>query len=1241
MALVIVESPNKTQKIKKALGSGYTVMASLGHIFDLEKKNMGIDLEKWQPQYKVSDDKVDLVKKLKDAAKEHEEIYIATDPDIEGWSIAFNLKDIFPKSKTIYRVTLDELVDKEIKKAFKNPVPFDENIFRAQQTRRMTDRLTGFKISPILWAKGLKHTSAGRVQSPVLKWLVDKEREIKAFQKKEYWSLHAEIMKDLIMDLSMINSKKLGDLSKSDIDTITKDLNKSMVITSIESKVRTRSPVEPFTTASLQQDANNKFGWDSKRIMDVAQSLFAGGNISYHRCFPAGTKISTINGFLSIENIKIGQMVDTLNGPFKVIDIVKNINRQIYNLETEHGYRLDGSENEPLLVLQEDLSLIWKKLEDIKTGEYVSISNKKHFSEASNKTFNYMSKFDKEINIKNKLTCEICQRDDLNSLAPHLKKEHKLTGKEYLDLYKKTRLHTCLGTKISLPEKMTPKLAKLLGYLLSEGSFGKNKKTIIFYNNEQELLEDFKDTFNSVFGDNTKLYDNAQRFEKNSFYIWDFLNWLGLEPVNAPNKRVPWSILESSNDCIIAFLKAFWEGDGSYNTIFSASKNLIQELKLLLLKIGIPTTTFTRLGNSNNSYSIDNAPCYSISFHGKSLDTFLNSIGTPISLKKQAQVKKLLEKSESINRKEHLWHYKIPYTSNIMKNLIKKHMLSGGWIKNQKIRVKTNIGSYKNGYLYCSELFSDWGFNYNTKSKFSRLDFIKLVEPDLYTKINIISEKNIIFDKVISNRFEKSADTWDLTVENEHHYIANGFIAHNTDSVRISPEKIDDVRQRIENDFGKSYVSPDIRIYKNSDAAQDAHEAIRPTFEPIPTSITVDENRLLELITNRFYASQMSDAVFEQSKIEGEVTGQNKYQFIANGSILKFDGFLKVYGSSTKDNLLPKLTQGDTLTVKKFAPAQHFTKPPTRYSDASIVSEMERTNIGRPSTYASVLDTLEGHKYIIREGKYLKPTERGMMVSDYLSSFFKNFTNVEFTAKLEKEMDQIMAGKLTKDSVMDDFYKLLTSELDAAKHGNANDLFKTEHICPKCQGNMIKKISDLGVMLGCSNYPKCGQIMKFDKEGNIIKDEVETGSMCPECGEKIVKKKGKYGEYFVCLGYPACNWKGKVDQDGTVVTKKAIETLGIKCPNCKSGELVKRTGSYGSFAACNRYPTCKSSFNFDENGEIIFKDKTEKKSKVKTKSTGETCPKCKTGDIIVIEGKFGPFKGCTNYRNGCKYMGKI
>lgn len=737
MPLVIVESPNKCAKIEKILGPGYTVIASVGHIMDLSKKNMGIDTNTWTADYLVSQGKKDVVKNIKLQAKQHDEIYIATDADREGSGIAFHIKEHLPKrGKKIYRSIFKTITKKDVLGGIKNPIPFNEDLYDAQQARRMTDRLVGFRVSPVMWNKGLRGTSAGRVQSVALKFIADKEKLIQAFVPKEYWEISVVTSMSFDVDFFGLNGKPVTLKVQADADKITSAMDKGrkdLIVTEFSTKKRSRKPAPPFITSTMQQSASNSFGWSAKKTMSVAQALFSQGNITYHR----------------------------------------------------------------------------------------------------------------------------------------------------------------------------------------------------------------------------------------------------------------------------------------------------------------------------------------------------------------------------------------------------------------------------------------------------------------------------------------------------------------SDSTRVDPQKITDLRKKIEKDHGKKYLSASVVVYGPKSGSQDAHEAVIPTYDSSSSPNTPDEKKLLRLIASRFAASQMADAGFGQVALRLDYNhGKTTFNFKKNGSTLLFDGFLKEYGEIKADVILPKLTVGQNVAWSDIVSSQHFTKPPPRFSDASLIKLLEKEGVGRPSTYASILDTLLNRKYVERKDKSLTATETGIMVSDYLTDSFPSIVDAKFTSDMELSLDKIADGGVGLADVLEEFNIGLTDQIDSAMGANLPSAFIVETKCPKCKKDMRKKLSKFGPFLACTAWPECDGTAKLGEDENAPED-IKTGHACPKCQNILLKRKSKKGnEFYGCSSYPNCKFAASIGENGEVIVRAEAEDFGQKCPKCKTGDMKKKEGRYGPYVSCSGYPKCKTTFSLDKNGSIIKKSA---KGKAAAKGTGVTCPKCKENEVVERTSSNGKFFACSGY----------
>ena len=387
-------------------------------------------------------------------------------------------------------------------------------------------------------------------------------------------------------------------------------------------------------------------------------------------------------------------------------------------------------------------------------------------------------------------------------------------------------------------------------------------------------------------------------------------------------------------------------------------------------------------------------------------------------------------------------------------------------------------------------------------------------------------------------------------------YGPTGLITYmRTDSVRISEEARAEGNKYIEANFGKSYLPAKPRYYKTGANAQDGHEAIRPSIPSLTpdeakVSLTTEQYKLYNLIWKRFMASLMAACVQNTSKIEIRAS-QNTFSgyvvFTASGSSIKFDGFTKLYDLSddSLEDAIPMVSEGDKLKLKDVAANQHFTQPPARYTEASLIKTLEETGVGRPSTYASIISTITDREYVVREAKALKPTELGEVTTKVLSEHFPKIVNTKFTAGMENDLDKVEDGKLDYIKMLHGFYDDFESTLKKAKEDMQGQKItleedKTDIPCPNCGRLMVVKVSRYGKFLACPGYPECKSTMPFVKE---------TGAICPVCGGNVISKKAK-GKYvfYGCSNYPNCNF----------MTWDA--PTGENCPQCGSSLFKSRSG---------------------------------------------------------------------------------
>ena len=452
-----------------------------------------------------------------------------------------------------------------------------------------------------------------------------------------------------------------------------------------------------------------------------------------------------------------------------------------------------------------------------------------------------------------------------------------------------------------------------------------------------------------------------------------------------------------------------------------------------------------------------------------------------------------------------------------------------------------------------------------------------------------------------------------------------------TDSTRVSDQALTDVREHIQSAFGEAYLPAKPNIYRAKKGAQDAHEAIRPTsmeYDPdrVKPHLTKEQFYIYRIIWNRFVASQMLPAIFDDTTVD---INAGIYTFRIKGSVLKFKGWLSAYSKDVEDNsdspgdqegtreddehtkgLLPALNKGDTLSLKATRSEQKFTQPRPRFSEAMLVKELEENGIGRPSTYAAIIGVLQSREYVAKiEGRF-KPTRLGRLVTELLLKSFNDILDVEYTKALEESLDKIEDGEADYQGTIASFYKKFKKDLEQAEKAMPNikvEGLPSDETCDKCKAPMIIKVGRFGMFLACSAYPDCKNTRELETTEPSQDEEAEN---CENCGKPMVVKRGRFGQFLACSGYPDCKTTRKI-----IATKQGLsaakpdQLLKEKCPKCES-QLVIKQGRFGEFTACSSYPTCKY---------------------VKLKSTGVSCPK-DGGDIVERKTRRNiPFFGCSNY----------
>ena len=458
-----------------------------------------------------------------------------------------------------------------------------------------------------------------------------------------------------------------------------------------------------------------------------------------------------------------------------------------------------------------------------------------------------------------------------------------------------------------------------------------------------------------------------------------------------------------------------------------------------------------------------------------------------------------------------------------------------------------------------------------------------------------------------------------------------------TDSVRLSTEAVDAARAYVAATYGKDHLPEQPNVFRTkAKAAQEAHEAVRPTgMEWTPARVAPffeamgerDMFRLYELIWNRFLACQMVPAVYDQTTAD---VAAGRATFRATGSVLKFPGYLAVYGArppeeeagaepekaengepreKAEDRALPPLEAGMALELRKLDPEQHFTQPPPRFNESSLVKELEEKGIGRPSTYAAILDVIQEKGYVEKVEKVFKPTELGFLVTDWLVEGFPREMDVAFTAGMEERLDEVEDGTAQWQEVLGGFWKTFEEDLEAArkKPGKKGTAEPTDLVCEKCGKPMVIKWGRMGEFLACSGYPECRNTMNFVRENGAVvpvkEEEITTDEKCPTCGSPMVVKRGRFGRFLACSRYPECK------------TSRPM-SIGVTCPKGCGGYISERRSKRGrSFYGCSSYPSC----------DFLSWDRPR----------NEKCPQC--GGVYLVEKyskRDGPFIACPDKECG-------
>jgi len=412
-----------------------------------------------------------------------------------------------------------------------------------------------------------------------------------------------------------------------------------------------------------------------------------------------------------------------------------------------------------------------------------------------------------------------------------------------------------------------------------------------------------------------------------------------------------------------------------------------------------------------------------------------------------------------------------------------------------------------------------------------------------------------------------------------------------TDSTQLSSEALEEVRNYIRGHLGPDYLPEKPNFYASQKSAQEAHEAIRPTdvdLTPVDIKpfLTDEQFKLYDLVWRRFVACQMNPAKWDVTNLNiAADTSLGRCLYKATGRVLVFDGFTKVWLVPSSEQELPPMRVGQKLAVVDIKAEQHFTKPPARYTEATLVKALEKEGIGRPSTYAAIISTIQERGYVEHKEKKFFATDLGEIVTDKLNQYFPKIMDIAFTRYMEEQLDKIEEQHLDWLSVLKDFYGPFKQDLEKASEemkSARSEVTPSEYECPQCGEKLVYKFGKKGRFLSCSGYPACKFASPCDKEGKMVEVK-ESEHKCPVCGKPMVFRNGRFGSFLGCSDYPNCKTTLKLDKQGNILPAKAApEPTNINCYKCKDGQLVIRQGKKGPFLGCNRFPKCRTIVSYKE-----------------------------------------------------------
>jgi len=450
-----------------------------------------------------------------------------------------------------------------------------------------------------------------------------------------------------------------------------------------------------------------------------------------------------------------------------------------------------------------------------------------------------------------------------------------------------------------------------------------------------------------------------------------------------------------------------------------------------------------------------------------------------------------------------------------------------------------------------------------------------------------------------------------------------------TDSRNLSNDALDQARKAIVDQFGQAYLPKRANVYSSGKRAQEAHEAIRPTDltrrpENLSHALTAEQYKLYELIWTRTMACQMNPAVWKITEAQiTTTTASGQAVFKATGRQLDFDGFMRATGLPKEgEQILPELSEGAEVGPIQIRPTQHFTQPPPRYTEASLVKALEADGIGRPSTYATIIQTIQDRKYVEQENRAFRPTELGVVVTDKLVKYFPRILDVGFTAHMEDQLDKIEEAQADWTEVLEEFYGPFSESLETAGREMDRTAEPSPYTCDRCGKPMVYRVNKNGRFLACTGYPECKNTYPVDKEGKRI-ERAEVQTRCPECGKKMVLRRSRYGPFLGCSDYPKCKATIPCDDEGNPLRKVTEDQINETCDECGAPMQVRWKGRR-AFLGCSNYPRCKNTTPLPEGVYL------EPPPKAHPKDAGVNCPKCGK-PMVIRSGRRGRFLACSGF----------